>query len=74
MVLLGTAALLPDGAGPEPVGHVVGLIDVLGEHGRRQTVFSVVGSGHHLLHGLKLQDLHHGTKDLQKHARNRLRI
>lgn len=55
---------LPDGASPQPIGDVVGFVDVSGEDSRRQSVLSVVGPGDHLLQGFELQDLHHWAKNL----------
>lgn len=42
------------------------LVDVLREHRGCQTVFGVVGSFHHFLQRLELQDLHHWTENLQR--------
>lgn len=57
---------LPDSASAQPVGDVVGFVDVSGEDSSRQSVLRVVGPGDHFLQGLELQDLHHRAENLQR--------
>ena len=57
--------MLPDGAGAETAGEVVGLVDVLGEDSRCQAILGVVCSLQYLLQGFELHDLHDRAEDLE---------
>lgn len=55
---------LPDSAGLECRAEVESLVQVPREEAPSQPIASLVGPLHQLLHAVKLEDLHHGPKDL----------
>lgn len=55
----------PDSASLHGCGDRHGFVDVVGEHGRHQTVIRVVGSFYHLLDGFELHDHLDGPENLK---------